>query len=214
MKSLPKRCRILVSAGPTREKIDPVRFISNYSTGSFGYAIAGEAERLGHRVTLVSGPTSLLAPKGVRLVLVESALEMRKAMISLSKYADCIIMAAAVSDWRVKDPAKTKMKKGKGSTGLELVSNPDILKELGAKKGGRVLVGFALETEGLEKHARQKLREKNLDLVVANRLKPKKSVFGSSRTSILVVDRHGEKAEYRNKTKKALAKIILDKALR
>jgi len=202
---------ILISAGPTREKIDPIRFISNYSTGTFGYELAGEALRRGNSVTLVSGPTCLKAPRGVKFIGVESAREMRRAIKKEAAKSDCIIMAAAVSDWRPRTPCGKKIKRRAGKMTLELAENPDILKELGRKKRG-ALVGFALETDNLERNALKKLKEKNLDLIIANRLTGKDSLFGEKPVSILMIDRFGNKAILPRKTKKSLAKIILDKA--
>jgi phosphopantothenoylcysteine decarboxylase/phosphopantothenate--cysteine ligase len=176
--------KILVAAGPTREKIDPVRFISNYSTGTFGYAIAREAKRRGLDVTLVSGPTALKAPDGVRFVPVESSLDMRKAVLERFKKADCVIMSAAVADWRPVYSAKKKIKKTQKKT-IELVENPDILAQLGARKNGRVAVGFALETENLEKNALKKLKDKNLDLIVANRLGKDSDLFGDKKIDVV-----------------------------
>jgi len=203
---------ILITAGPTRERIDPVRFISNYSTGTFGYEIAREAKRRGRRVILVSGPTSLKVPPGVKVVMVESAAEMQSAVMKNLRSAGCVIMAAAVSDWRVRREARGKIKRRGGAKTLELVENPDILREIGRKRHG-TLVGFALETEGLEKNAAKKLKEKNLDLIVANRLTPKNDVFGPGRVDAVIMDRLGNKVMARRKTKKELAKIILDRAL-
>lgn len=204
---------VLVTAGPTREKIDPIRFISNYSTGTFGYEIAREAKARGAEVVLISGPTCLETPRGVRRIPVESALEMKRAVDKEFKNCGCIIMAAAVSDWRVKAPASTKIKRRGGKKVLELVENPDILAELGRHKAGRILVGFALETDNLEKNALKKLKEKHLDLIVANRLDEKGKAFSDNRTSVLLIDKFGKKIAINNKTKKELAKIILDKAL-
>lgn len=201
---------VLITAGPTREKIDPVRFISNYSTGTFGYEIAREAGRRGFNVTLISGPSALEAPPGVRLVSVESAEDMRRAVLKLAKSADCVIMAAAVCDWRAKKPSAAKLKKSGGRICLELEENPDILKELGKRKR-YTLVGFALETENLERNAHAKLKNKNLDILVGNKLKDN-NLFGSNNIDIIVIDRFGRKAIYNRKTKKELAKIILDKA--
>ena len=203
--------KIVVTAGPTREKIDPVRFISNYSTGRFGYEIAGDAKRRGWSVTLISGPVTLKAPKGVRLVKVESALEMRDAVKRLIKGADCLIMAAAVSDWRIKSPAKAKIKRRRGEVSLKLIENPDIIAGIGKNKHGIISVGFALETDDLEKNALNKLRDKKLDIIVANRLDKGNSAFGDSKTSVLVIDRFGNRTMVRGRAKPCLAKIILDK---
>lgn len=203
---------VLVTAGPTRERIDPVRFISNYSTGVFGYEIASEAARRGMRVVLVSGPTALRAPRGVRLVRVESALEMRDAVLKEFKKADCVIMAAAVGDWRARSAGKNKIKRG-GKIRIELVENPDILAELGRKKGERVLVGFALETGALEKNARKKLERKNLDIIVANKISEAKNVFGEGLTDVLIMDRSGRKRSVKKRPKRAIAKLIIDRIL-
>lgn len=206
--------KILVAAGPTRERIDPVRFISNYSTGVFGYEIAKEAKRRGFGVTLVSGPTALEAPRGVRFIGVESSLEMRRALLKEFKKADCVIMTAAVADWRPLYSAKRKIKKSPKKT-IELVENPDILAELGAEKKKKVAVGFALETENLEKNALKKLKDKSLDLIVANRLKRHGSnIFGDKLIDVVTVDRFGNRARIYNKSKRELARIILGKVLK
>lgn len=205
--------KILVAAGPTRERIDPVRFISNYSTGTFGYAIAQEAKRRGLFVTLVSGPTALSAPQGVKFISVESSLEMRKVLIGEFKKSDCVIMTAAVADWRPVYSAKKKIKKSPKKT-VELVENPDILTELGSKKKHRIAVGFALETENLERNALKKLKDKNLDLIVANRLGKRSNIFGDKKIDVVTVDRFGNRTRIYNKSKKELARVILDKVLK
>ena len=204
------KLRILVTAGPTREKIDPVRFISNYSTGSFGYAIAKEASLRGHKVTLVSGPVSLKAPSGVRFLSVESAEEMRRAVTKHIASADCLIMAAAVSDWRPILTAKSKIKRSSRKNILRLKENTDILKTIG-KRTDKILVGFALETENVEQNARKKLKEKKLDLIVANKLTGDKKIFGENKTSVVMIDKSGTKEAFKNKSKEEMAKIILDK---
>jgi len=201
--------RILVTAGPTREKIDPIRFISNYSTGTFGYEIAKEAKRRGARVTLVSGPTALKSPEGIKLIRVESAAQMRRALAKEFPQAGCLIMAAAVSDWRVRSERIRKIKRS-GRKRLELVENPDILKEFGEKKGSRIVVGFALETENLERNALKKLINKNLDLVIANRTSKDQDVFGNGRLVAVMIDRFGNRTKVAG-SKGGLAKIILDK---
>ncbi len=207
-----KKLSILVTAGPTREKIDPVRFISNYSTGTFGYEIARAAIRRGCDVTLISGPTRLKAPRGVRFVGIESALEMRGEVRKRAGRCDCVIMAAAVSDFRARSPENSKIKRRSGRIALELEASPDILKEIGENKRG-VLVGFALETENLEKNALAKLKGKNLDLIVANKLTKRTGLFGAGVTDVMMIDKFGRKDIYRRRTKKELAEIILDKAL-
>ena len=205
--------RILVTAGPTREKIDPVRYISNYSTGLIGYEIARAAKSRGLSVTLVSGPTFLAAPKGVKFVSVESADDMRTAVLKFLTWSDCVIMTAAVADWRPKYSARRKMKKP-GTRNIELIENPDILTEIGRLKKKRVTVGFALETENLEKNALKKLKDKNSDIIVANRLTSKRNVFGEKALDIVIIDRFGNRTRIFNKRKSRLAEIILDKALR
>lgn len=203
---------ILITAGPTREKIDPVRFISNYSTGTFGYEIASEAARRGMPVTLISGPTLLKPPDRAKFIPVESADDMYRAVIKEARRASCVIMAAAVSDWKVANQAKKKLKKRKGPIALRLVPNRDILEELGKRKTCP-LVGFALETENMDNNAVKKLIAKRLDLIVANRHSGSKRVFGDDNTDISIIDRFGNKKAYKSKPKAELAKIILDKAL-
>lgn len=206
-----KRNRVLITAGPTRERIDPVRFISNYATGTFGFEIAEEARRRGNPVTLISGPVNLKIPAGIRFIPVESAMEMRRAVLKEFPRSDCVIMAAAVSDWRVSTIAKKKIKRGRGKLRLELVENADILRELGALKRDKALVGFALETEDLEKNAVKKLKEKNLDLIIVNKTGPGSGAFGGKKIDILMIDRFGNKIGIFNRSKRELAKIILDK---
>ena len=207
-----KTASIVVTAGPTREKIDPVRFISNYSTGTFGYEIAKEAARRGCRVTLVSGPTCLESPPGIRTVRVESAREMKTAVERALKGADCLIMAAAVSDWRAARPSAKKLKRGSGRPSLELVENPDILAAIAARKiDGLKLVGFALETEALEKNAMEKLRKKGLDMIIANAAGERSAPFGDNNINIMIFDSYGRRARVRGATKRQAAKIILDK---
>lgn len=206
-----KMIPVLVTAGPTREKIDPVRFISNYSTGTFGYAIAREAFRRGHDVTLVSGPTHIASPRGVRLLKIETALEMRREVLKRAKPGTLVIMAAAVCDWAPMKMAAGKIKRKSSGLSIKLKENPDILKELGQSRKN-ILVGFALETEDLEKNALEKLKKKQLDMVVANKLTKKNVLFGSGATDVVIIDRFGRKTVYRGRTKQELAKIILDKA--
>ncbi len=205
--------RILVTAGPTREKIDPVRFLSNYSTGTFGYEIARAALRRGCRVTLISGPTCLKVPVGLKLIRVESAIQLRDAVKREAKKSDCLIMAAAVSDWCIKREVKNKIKRRPGKNRLELIENPDILSEVSKNKGRLISVGFALETENLVKNAFKKLKEKNLDLIIANQLSRKRNVFGDNAVDVLMIDRLGNKMAVRRKSKKALAEIVLDRIL-
>lgn len=170
---------VLVTAGPTREAVDPVRYLSNHSTGKMGYALARAAARRGARVTLVSGPVALPAPEGVRLVPVESACQMYDAVLAESGGMDIICKAAAVADYRPAQQSGEKIKKKEGPLSLELVRNPDILKALGERKpAGQLLCGFSMETQDLLENSRKKLAAKNADMIVANNLKTEGAGFG------------------------------------
>ena len=160
--------RVLITAGPTREAIDPVRYLSNRSSGRMGFALAEAARDRGASVELVLGPTRLEPPAGIEVVSVESAEQMRAAVLECFDAADFCLMAAAVADYRIANPSVQKIKKGNGPPRLELEPTPDILHELGERKGAQVLIGFAAETENLRENAVRKLREKNCDFLVAN----------------------------------------------
>jgi phosphopantothenoylcysteine decarboxylase/phosphopantothenate--cysteine ligase len=205
------KLRILITAGPTKEYIDPVRFISNSSTGFFGYQIASEAASRGHKVTLISGPTCLTPPKGVRFVPVVSALEMKKAVEKHFPASDCLIMSAAVADYRPAAVFPRKIKKGKDRLVLGLKRNPDILSLVSKKKEGRDVIGFAVETGGLKENAKKKLKEKNLDCIIAALLKNNKTPFGDEKIPVSIISRDG-KTENLFSYKKNLSRIILDKA--
>lgn len=206
------KASVLVTAGPTREPIDPVRFISNRSTGTFGYALAREARRRGCRTTLVSGPVALAAPSGVRRIMVETAHDMDRAVRREFPRHTCLIMAAAVADWRMARPGTAKLKAKNGLV-LRLVPNPDIVKAACKGKKDRIVAGFALETGDLAANAARKLKEKNLDLIIANRTGRGASAFGEGLKDVTILDRRGGCTRYRGRTKAALAKIILDKVL-
>lgn len=181
--------KVLITAGPTREAIDPVRYISNHSSGKQGYAIAEAAVALGAEVMLVSGPVALPIPPGAQMRPVQSAVEMLK-VCEEELPADIAIFTAAVADWRVADVARQKMKKGKdGPPSLALTENPDILRTIAQMKSGRprVVVGFAAETENVIAHARDKLAKKSCDLIVANDVSPDKGVFGGDRNQVHLV---------------------------
>ena len=180
---------LLLTAGPTREFLDEVRYLSNLSSGQMGYAIAAAAAKAGHAVTLVSGPTDLPAPEGVERVEVESAAEMLSALKARWSKAEALVMAAAVADWRpaMRMPGKLK-KAGPDRMTLDLVRTPDILLELSRDKGSRILIGFALETDGLLAEASRKMAEKSLDAVVANSLEN----LGSDRASATVLTPDGQ----------------------
>ena len=201
--------KLLITAGPNREPLDPVRYISNRSSGKMGYALARAALRRGAEVALVSGPTALEAPTGARIISVLTAAEMREAV--LKEYAQCtaVIMAAAVSDYRP-IAADKKIKRGATPIELRLEPNADILKELGQSKDGKWLVGFAAETDDLTHNAQKKLHEKNLDMVVANNVAEEGSGFDSDTNVATLVDRSGAVRSLPLMSKDDLADCILD----
>jgi phosphopantothenoylcysteine decarboxylase / phosphopantothenate---cysteine ligase len=183
--------RLLITAGPNREPLDPVRYLSNRSSGKMGYALARAGLRRGAEVALISGPTELEPPSGARLIRVTTAAEMRDAVLEEFPRCTTVIMAAAVTDYRPVDRANRKIKRGKGPIELRFEPNPDILKELGARKDGKVLVGFAAETEELIANAEKKLREKNLDLIVANDVTEAGGGFDLDTNVATILDRGG-----------------------
>lgn len=183
--------RILVTAGPTREPFDPVRFITNYSSGKMGYALATMACRRGADVTLISGPSALPPPRHVGFVAVSSAQEMRDAVMKNLSGATIVIKAAAVADYRPRTQASQKIKKTKGPLVIELERNPDIIAEVAKRKGNRIVVGFAMETENLLENARSKMREKHLDLIVANDLGEAGAGFQGDTNIIKILDGEG-----------------------
>ena len=205
---------VLVTAGPTHEPLDPVRYLTNRSSGKMGYAIAEEAADRGARTILVSGPTGLTPHKGVELVWVETALQMRAAVLDRLPEATVVIKAAAVSDYRLAHPADSKLKKGEQSLTLELVPNPDILKEIGAVKGARILVGFAAETGDLVRHAERKLKEKHLDLIVANDVSKEGAGFSHDTNVVVILDQDGGIEELPLLPKRQVARRILDRVVR
>jgi len=202
---------LLVTAGPTREELDPVRYLSNYSSGKMGYAIARAARRRGAEVVLVTGPTCLEVPWGVETVAVESAEEMREAVLARVDASTLIIKAAAVADFRPRLRSAEKIKKNGAPVALDLVKNPDILGELGRVKGERVLVGFAAETESLLENAAKKLAEKNLDLVVANDIGQEGAGFNVDTNIVKLLYRGGKLEELPLMGKDELADVILDR---
>jgi phosphopantothenoylcysteine decarboxylase/phosphopantothenate--cysteine ligase len=203
--------RVLVSAGPTQEPIDPVRFISNRSSGKMGYAVARAARERGAEVILVSGPTALPAPPGVTCLRVETAEEMAKALVTNFRWATVVVMAAAVADFRAKQPAPRKVKKGAGTwRTLALAPTEDILRMLARQRTRQLLVGFAAETDSVLAHARQKLREKELDLIVANDVTQEGAGFGSDTNAATLLDRDGRTTRLDVMPKRELADRILD----
>ena len=206
--------RVLITTGPTVEPIDPVRFISNPSSGKTGFALAEAAQERGAEVVLVSGPVSLADLAGVEVVRVKTALQMFEAVDERFDMADISIFAAAVSDYRPAHPASSKLKKGSADDALstiELIENPDILASMGARKRpGQVVIGFAAETEDVEDNARKKLVRKNADIIVGN-LASEGRAFGVDENEIVLVDAKGAQSAG-PAPKRALADIILDRA--
>ena len=201
---------VLVTAGPTREEIDPVRFIGNRSSGKMGYAIAREAARRGASVTLISGPTSLEKPTGVELKNVSNAGEMREEVLGETDKADAVIMAAAVADYRPAVSFSHKIKKDKKSITLKLEKTADIIGELGARKARPLLVGFAAETENLMENAFTKLKEKNLDIIVANMVGKEGIGFDSDINKVVIIDNQGVVLKTPETTKDEVAGNIFD----
>jgi len=205
--------RILVTAGPTKEKFDPVRFITNNSTGKMGFVIAEKAAARGAEVLLISGPTNVKKPVGMKLIAVESALDMRNAVMENLEAVDAVIKSAAVSDYRPEEVKANKIKKAGDTLTLNLVKNPDIIAEVGARKGNRVLIGFAMETEDLVQHAKEKLEKKNLDMIVANDLMTEGAGFGVDTNVVTLLHRDGKIENIEKLPKEELADIILDRML-
>ena len=202
---------ILITAGPTIEPIDPIRYLSNYSTGKMGLELAKAAKKRNYRVILISGPTHLTIPKGVRFILIKTALDMRKELFRFFKHADCVVMAAAVSDFRPAAFSAEKIKKfSKRAFSLKLRRNPDILTSLGRKKEGRILVGYSLETARPIENAKKKLKLKNLDIIVANRISKRLNPFGLGAKDISIIDRKGNIQKLRGVSKAKIASYLLD----
>lgn len=185
--------KVLVTAGPTRESIDPVRYLTNHSTGKMGYAIAGEAAKRGAEVTLVTGPVELSPPKGVKTVSITTAEEMYQAVMADAESQDIIIKAAAVADYRPKQVNQEKTKKKEGDLSMELERTKDILKELGArKKSGQCICGFSMETEHVLSNSREKLAKKNVDMIAANSLREEGAGFGTNTNHLILITAQGE----------------------
>lgn len=208
--------KILVTAGPTMEAIDPVRYITNRSSGKMGYALADAARLRGADVTLISGPTSLTPPKNVRMNLVKTTDEMKKAVFACYQENDVIIKAAAVLDYKPRETAGQKIKKEDGNQTIELVRTPDILEELGRAKEDTnyLLVGFAAETEDLLSNASQKLARKNLDMIVANDVSRDDAGFESDTNLVRIIYRDGEKEDLPLMTKREVADHLLGRIKR
>lgn len=204
--------RILITAGPTREELDPVRCLTNYSSGKMGYAIAKAAWQRGAEVVLVSGPTALEAPAGIRRVAVKSALDMYAAVMQELPWATVVIKAAAVADYRPCSATNQKIKKKNAALGIELEPNPDILAEIGAqKKSAQLLIGFAAETHDLLLHAQDKLKRKNLDMVVANDITATGAGFDIETNVVKLLHADGRVEDIPQQSKDAVAHILLDR---
>jgi phosphopantothenoylcysteine decarboxylase/phosphopantothenate--cysteine ligase len=206
--------KILVTSGPTREPVDPVRFISNPSSGKMGFAVARAAEYRGGAVTLITGPTHLPDPNNVKVIRIQTAREMARAVFENVEHSDIIIKTAAVSDYRPKDPATQKIKKEKGERVLYLERTQDILKEIGRRKKDQILVGFAAETENLEQHAETKRVEKNLDIIVGNIVGEPSSGFGADTNKVTLFYKDGTQEPLPVMGKDAVAHILLDRILK
>ena len=202
--------RIVVTAGPTREAIDPVRFISNRSSGKMGYALADAAVQRGHEVKLISGPVQLAPPTGAHIVSVTTAAEMLEAVHAHVPWCDVLIMAAAVADYRPRIVSPVKLKKSHTPLLLELEPAPDILASLRPLKGSRVFVGFAAETGNPEREGRRKLREKGLDLVVANDVSRSDAGFEADTNQVLLLATDGSARELPLMSKRDVAAEILN----
>lgn len=197
---------VLITAGPTREYLDPVRYISNDSSGRMGFALASAAINMGYRVILITGPVALQTPAGVKREDVISAAQMYAKVMSLKGRADVMIMAAAVADWRPVSISGKKMKKNGDRTSIRLVQNPDILASAcRAKRKGQTMIGFALETNDLEKNALTKLKKKGCDWIVAN----KAGSINKTHSKVVLFGREGQKISLPSLAKEKLAKIIL-----
>lgn len=206
--------KVLITAGPTYEEIDPVRFIGNRSTGKMGIALANEFARQGAEVTLVLGPSSLAPDSNVNCIRVESASEMFEHCTSLFKDCDVAILAAAVADYKAADYSEQKIKKSKRALPIRLAPTPDILATLGRQKKKQCLIGFALESENVIGYAKEKIKKKNLDFIVANSLQDDGAGFGTDTNKVSIIDRKGKVHAYPLKSKEAVAKDIFNFTLR
>ncbi len=203
----------LVTAGPTREYIDPIRFLSNGSTGKMGYAVAEAARERGARVILISGPVSIPVPPGVTYIPVVSARDMFEAVVKHYQEADVVVKTAAVADYHPKKQLGSKLKKGRDDWALELTKNQDILQYLGRNKGNRILIGFAAETDNLLENATRKIRDKNLDFIVANDVTQPGAGFGTDTNVVKFLYRDGRVEQMDKMGKKEVAHHIVDRIL-
>jgi len=211
VKSAKKRLNVLITAGPTQEMIDPIRFISNRSTGVMGYEIAKAAKKRHHRVVLISGPVSIKPPYGVKFVPVVSADELKREVLTRIKKTDCLFMVAAVSDWRAKSFKKHKIRRSNKQLKVELKATPDILKLAAKRKTRQIFVGFSLETKDARKSSVKKLKNKRLDLIAVNKFTRTQNPFGNRRTRVSVIHRSGRREDLPLLSKRDVALALLDR---
>jgi phosphopantothenoylcysteine decarboxylase / phosphopantothenate---cysteine ligase len=203
--------KIIITAGPTQEPLDPVRFISNRSSGKMGYALAKAAQRRGAQVILISGPSHLTPPRKIKVLRVKTAFEMREAILGEFQSATIVIKTAAVADYRPRVIENKKVRKGEPFITIEMEQNPDILKELGEIKGDKILIGFAAETDELVKNAQEKLRVKNLDFIIANDVSQEGSGFDADANQVKIIDQKGGIEDLPLLPKEMVAETILDR---
>ncbi|ABR33325.1 MULTISPECIES: bifunctional phosphopantothenoylcysteine decarboxylase/phosphopantothenate--cysteine ligase CoaBC [Clostridium] len=201
---------VVVTAGPTIAPIDPVRFITNRSTGKMGYAIAKEARNRGANVTLISGPTSIIAPKDINVVEVSTNEEMKNEVMNIFDEADIVIKSAAVADYKPKNYSTQKIKKGDGELCIEFIRDNDILMELGSKKKNQILVGFAAESQELKDNAMSKLQRKNLDYIVANDITASDTGFASEDNKVIILSKEGKEIYLDKMSKEKIATNLFD----
>ncbi|WP_294371059.1 bifunctional phosphopantothenoylcysteine decarboxylase/phosphopantothenate--cysteine ligase CoaBC [uncultured Clostridium sp.] len=201
---------VVVTAGPTIAPIDPVRFITNRSSGKMGYAIAREARNRGANVTLISGPTNLEIPKGINAIKVSTNTEMREAVLNAFESADIVVKSAAVADYKPESYSEQKIKKGHGSWSLELIRDNDILMELGSIKKNQILVGFAAESQNLKENALTKMKKKNLDFIVANDIISKDTGFASEDNKVIILSKDNEEICLDKMSKEKIAENLFD----
>ncbi len=210
IKSL-KDKKVLITAGPTQEPIDPVRYITNHSSGKMGYSLAKAAKDRGANVILVSGPTNLEKPRGVKVIDIVTAMDMYQSVLDNFDEADVIIKAAAVADYKPKQVSKNKIKKNDSDLSIELSRNPDILLELGKMKKDKILIGFAAESKDLLENAKSKINRKNLDFIVANNITQSGAGFKKDTNIVSIIDSFGNTQKYDKMKKEEISDIILDK---
>ena len=201
---------VVVTAGPTIAPIDPVRFITNRSSGKMGYAIAKEARNRGANVTLITGPTNLEAPKNINVINISTNEEMKEAAIKAFKEADIVVKSAAVADYKPETYSEQKIKKGHGNWSLELTRDNDILMELGSLKENQILVGFAAESQNLRENAMAKMKKKNLDFIVANDITSKDTGFASEDNKVIIFSNDDDEIHLEKMSKEKIAANLFD----